>query len=118
MTGAQCWKQSKRAGDYSCDPVGCFFASSRDYRTTSGNQFHQFRRLHSQRACQCDDVEQADITFPALDSPDVITVQVGHLRERFLGKTAFQPQVADAFAKNSARVGGSHLKAMVRPGTL
>jgi len=49
-----------------------------------GDQFQQLCRLHAECTRQGNDVEQADITLAALDSPDVVAVQVRQLRQCFL----------------------------------
>jgi hypothetical protein len=46
-----------------------------------------------------DDVEQADVAFAALDTPDVVSVQIRQLCEAFLRKPARRPQCADALAE-------------------
>ena len=49
------------------------------------DRLHQIRRFHAQSVRQFDDVEQADVAFAALDSADVVAMQVGQLRQALLG---------------------------------
>jgi hypothetical protein len=46
-----------------------------------------------------DDVEQANVAFAPLDSPDIVSVQVRQLCEALLRKAALRPQFADALAE-------------------
>ena len=54
--------------------------------------------------CQLDDVDQTDIALTALDSADVVSVEVRQLRQLFLRKTAVCPELADTSSKQHARV--------------
>ncbi len=51
-------------------------------------ELHQISRLDLQRLCDPVDVQQADIALPALDAPDVGSVQLGLERQVLLGQAA------------------------------
>ena len=76
----------------------------------STNGLHQFCRLHSQRARQGDDVDQADVAFAALNAPNVVAMQIGKFCETLLREAAFDPQLADVPSEGHAWIDGSHLE--------
>ena len=80
---------------------------SRGFR--SRDRFHQLHGLDTKCVSKLHDIEQADIAFAALDSPNIISVQVRQFCETLLRKSALHPQFTDAFAEQYARVWSSHL---------
>jgi len=79
-------------------------------KSGSRDWLHKDRRFHAQCVRQLDDVDQTDIALTALDSADVVSVEVRQLRQLFLRKTAVCPELADTSSKQHARVWLSHLK--------
>lgn len=65
----------------------------------SRDRLHQLHGFHTKCMSKSDDVEQANVAFAALDSPDIVSVQVRQLCEALLRKAALHPQFADALAK-------------------
>jgi hypothetical protein len=54
------------------------------------------------RVRQLDDVDQTDIALTALDSADVVSVEVRQLRQLFLRKTAVCPELGHVFQTTRA----------------
>jgi hypothetical protein len=48
---------------------------------------------------ECDDVEQSDISFSALNSSNVVPMQTGKLGQAFLRQTTTDSQLANVPAK-------------------
>jgi len=46
--------------------------------------FHEFERSHVERMCQAHNIDQSNISLTALDSPDIVSVQVRQLCEELL----------------------------------
>lgn len=46
-----------------------------------------------------DDIEQAYVSFAAFHSADIVSMQVGQLREFFLRKLPLQPELSDSISK-------------------
>ena len=49
-------------------------------------------------------VQQSEVALAALDSADIVAMQVGQFRQLLLRKTAFESQFAEPFTQQSARV--------------
>ena len=64
-----------------------------------GDRFNKRNWLNTQRVRQFDDVDKADVTFPSLDSANIVSMQVRQLRKAFLGKATLRSQFANAFAE-------------------
>lgn len=85
---------------------------------TSGDSLKKFGRFHFQSVRKPNDVQKTDIPLPALNSADIIPVQIRQLGEALLRKTAFRPQFADSPAKQYAGIWCPHLTVMVPTRTL
>ncbi|HKV27308.1 MAG TPA: hypothetical protein VJN90_03405 [Candidatus Acidoferrales bacterium] len=58
--------------------------------------------------CKFNDVYQRNVAFTALNSADVVSVQISKFGQLFLGQTALKAQLSKALAKDMARIGCSH----------
>lgn len=65
----------------------------------SRDRFHQLHGRHTKCVSESNDVEQADVAFATLDSPDIVSMQVRQLGKAFLRKASLHPQLADALAE-------------------
>ena len=74
-------------------------ARKRRQMLRSRDRLKKLNWLHFQCVSQLDNVDQPDVAFAALDSTDVVSMQVGQLRQAFLRKAALHPQFANAPAK-------------------
>jgi hypothetical protein len=54
------------------------------------------------------DVEQGDVSLPALDTPDVIAMEVREFGERLLGEAFSETQLAQVFSKGGSGVSNRH----------
>jgi hypothetical protein len=54
------------------------------------------------------DVDQTDVSLPALYATYVVAVQVGQFRQFLLRQPPREPQLADSFTEDNARVGIRH----------
>ena len=79
-------------------------------RLHSKDWFKKLNWLNAQGMSQSHDVHQTNIPFTSFNATDIVSMQVGQLRQRFLGKALLRPQFADPFAEYHARVGASHLR--------
>src|SRR4051812_12907248 len=79
-------------------------------RLCSRDGLKQLSWFHLQCMRQYDDVDEPDVALAALNSTDVVAMQVRELCQRFLRKAALRPQFANASAKEYARVRASHLQ--------
>ena len=55
------------------------------------------------------DVQQRDVSLPALDPSDVVAMQTRQLRKLFLGKSLFETKPAQVLSERESRVGTGHL---------
>lgn len=67
--------------------------------THSRNRFDQLCGFHLERVCKLHDIQQSDVALAALDSTDVVSMQVGQFRELLLRKSAFDSQFAQPFTQ-------------------
>ena len=66
---------------------------------SSRDRLKKLNWLHLQGVRQYDDVDQPDVAFAALDSTDIVSMQIRQLRQAFLRKAALHPQFANASAE-------------------
>ena len=66
---------------------------------TSRDLFNELHGLYTKRVSKLDNIEQADIAFPTLNSSNIVSMQIRQLCQAFLRKPALQPQFADAITK-------------------
>ena len=59
-------------------------ARKRRQMLRSRDRLKKLNWFHLQGVRQCDDVDQPDIAFTALDSTDIVSMQVRQLRQAFL----------------------------------
>jgi hypothetical protein len=60
------------------------------------------------------DVEQGDVSLPALDTPDVIAMEVREFGERLLGEAFFETQFAQVVSEGDSRVSDGHVVILSR----
>jgi len=71
--------------------------------------------FNRERVRQFYDIDEADVSFPALDSPHIIPVQVGTIRKRLLRQTALQSQFPQAVPEKGSWIGGGRHPLMIWP---
>jgi hypothetical protein len=54
------------------------------------------------------DVEQGDVSLPALDTADVIAMEVRQFGERLLGEALFETQLTQVISKGGSGVSDGH----------
>ncbi len=60
------------------------------------NRFDKFGGSDVQATRQLDDVEQADVSFAAFHSADIVAVQIGLFRQLLLRQPLLKPKLASA----------------------
>ena len=60
------------------------------------------------------DVEQGDVSLAALDTPDVIAMEVREFGERLLGEASFETQLAQVLSKGDSGVSDGHFGILSR----
>lgn len=61
-----------------------------------------------QPASQFNDIDEANVTLPALHTTYVVAVQISQFRQFLLRQMALLPKLSDAPSESDSRVGASH----------